>query len=142
MLRGHEGRTWKGTYDLHFNHHESLEDLEHSASSVCGICRVLFEEWTKEERKPATGTSRQSSPDPQIDDMQESLDSTKIDTESKGHKEPFSSTASLSVVRGLDEHDLFRLDFCLKASDRTRKKTFVLRQIGRSNFHSSKDLGV
>jgi hypothetical protein len=42
MLRGQDGRLWKGTYDLSFNHHTQVKDL-HRAATRCGICRVLFE---------------------------------------------------------------------------------------------------
>jgi hypothetical protein len=42
MLRGQDGRLWKGTYDLDFNHHTKMKDLHRSATH-CGICRVLFE---------------------------------------------------------------------------------------------------
>jgi hypothetical protein len=44
MLRGQDGRIWKGTYDLNFNHHTQIKDLHRSADMHCGICRVLFAE--------------------------------------------------------------------------------------------------
>lgn len=44
MLRGQEGRVWKGTYDLHFSHHMSMLALRRSAEIHCGICRVLLTE--------------------------------------------------------------------------------------------------
>jgi hypothetical protein len=44
MLRGQDGRIWKGTYDLNFNHHTQMKDLNRSADMHCGICRILFEE--------------------------------------------------------------------------------------------------
>lgn len=44
MLRGQDGRIWKGTYDLNFTHHTQMTDLCHSADEHCGICRVLFAE--------------------------------------------------------------------------------------------------
>jgi hypothetical protein len=44
MLRGQDGRIWKGTYDLNFNHHTQMKDLRRSADMHCGICRVLFAE--------------------------------------------------------------------------------------------------
>ncbi|KAF2691705.1 HET-domain-containing protein [Lentithecium fluviatile CBS 122367] len=44
MLRGQEGRIWKGTYDLHFNRHTNGQELKKSANMNCGICRVLYEE--------------------------------------------------------------------------------------------------
>jgi hypothetical protein len=44
MLRRQDGKQWRGTYDLHFNHHQLLRDLFSSMKMNCGICRVLFEE--------------------------------------------------------------------------------------------------
>jgi hypothetical protein len=44
MLRGQDGRIWKGTYDLNFNHHTQMKDLRRSADTHCGICRILFAE--------------------------------------------------------------------------------------------------
>lgn len=44
MLRGQEGRRWKGTYDLHFEHHRNAESLMQSVAMDCNICRVLCEE--------------------------------------------------------------------------------------------------
>lgn len=44
MLRRQDGKQWRGTYDLHFNHHKYLKDLFRSKKMNCGICRVLFEE--------------------------------------------------------------------------------------------------
>jgi len=38
------GKQWRGTYDLHFDHHKLLRDLFCSKEMNCGICRVLFEE--------------------------------------------------------------------------------------------------
>jgi hypothetical protein len=42
MLRGQDGRVWRGTYDLNFNHHTQMKNLRYSAHMHCGICRVLF----------------------------------------------------------------------------------------------------
>jgi len=44
MLRGQDRRQWKGTYDLHFEHHSDFDSLEKSAGMECSICRVLWEE--------------------------------------------------------------------------------------------------
>lgn len=44
MLRGQDGRIWKGTYDLNFKHHTRMKNLRRSADMHCGICRVLFVE--------------------------------------------------------------------------------------------------
>lgn len=136
MLRGHEGRVWKGTSDLHFHHQDTLEHLQESAALLCGICRILYQEWVKEEgrwpeerlEKPNTALQEHTN--------NEAFVSTSIHP-GKADTTEFSSTASLSVVRGLDEHDLFRLDFHLNHGAKTRKRTFVLRQISQSPFKSS-----
>ncbi|KAF2766267.1 HET-domain-containing protein [Teratosphaeria nubilosa] len=44
MLRGQQGRQWRGTFDLHFDHHKHARSLETSAEMGCCICRVLWEE--------------------------------------------------------------------------------------------------
>lgn len=122
MLRGHEGRVWKGTYDLHFNHHDALESLKKSADLVCGICRLLYETWNNPDR---TMLLHQ-----QVGESQRGHDESTSQT---GAETPYPfSTASLSVVRDVDEHDLFKLDFQLKHGKKTRKRTFVLKQSGQS----------
>jgi hypothetical protein len=47
MLSQHEGFHWRGTYDLEFDHHTSVQDLLYSAEQNCCICRVLFAKWKK-----------------------------------------------------------------------------------------------
>lgn len=119
MLRGHEGRVWKGTFDLHFSHHKTLKNLQDSAilGLGCSICRRLNEEWKKGDKTTEAGD-----------------DGTNIDLET----EPFSSTASLSLVRNTKKEDeLFRLDFVLKSGRKMRKKTFVLVQTGQSMLSST-----
>lgn len=118
MLRGHEGKVWKGTYILHFDHHQDLEMLRKSAELHCSICRKLFGEWTKQDFA--------------------AFDAQPLDQPQEPRKEAntkaFSSTASLSVVRGVDKYDLFRLDFRLECETKVRRRTFVLKQTGQSRY--------
>lgn len=106
MLRGQEGRIWKGTYDLHFNHHTKGKDLRRSAEMNCGICRVLWEEL--EEKLEKHGPS--------------------LDVD---HRE-LTVTASLSVLDHPRLKHLYRLDFKIRC-DRTRcQRTFVLKRTSES----------
>lgn len=76
MLRSQEGRIWKGTYDLHFNHHMSGKNLCHSAKMNCGICRVLLEELRSHigpekncDELPITITASLFVPNPKMDQV-------------------------------------------------------------------------
>lgn len=107
MLRGHDGQQWKGTYNLNFKHHSSLEGLKASSALNCGICRVLEEEWAvRLGGEPRLATDR------------------------------FQSTAGLSVVNDVDDKDIYRLDFkltgTLSDTDFVHKKTFLLQEISES----------
>jgi hypothetical protein len=42
MLRGHQGAQWRGTYDLHFDHHVDPVELQKSADMSCCICRSIL----------------------------------------------------------------------------------------------------
>lgn len=110
MLRGQDRRQWKGTYDLHFDHHPSLASLRNSAKKGCGICRVLWK---------------------QILPQKNMEDSFHEEADEKAESEPV-STASLAVVHNLqdDSDEIYRLDFKVKHGDIRKKWTFVLRQIG------------
>lgn len=44
MLRGQEGRHWRGTFDLHFAHHRSKSSLIMSADMGCCFCSALWNE--------------------------------------------------------------------------------------------------
>lgn len=44
MLRGQEGKVWKGTFDMNYEHHRKVDTLMQSAARDCNICRVLCEE--------------------------------------------------------------------------------------------------
>jgi hypothetical protein len=41
MLRGQDGRQWRGTFDLYFDHHTFRWELERSAEMGCTICRTI-----------------------------------------------------------------------------------------------------
>jgi hypothetical protein len=55
VLRGHEGAQWRGTYDLHFDHHVDRLELEKSANMSCCICRSILREISRVEKKSQEG---------------------------------------------------------------------------------------
>ncbi|PSN69911.1 HET-domain-containing protein [Corynespora cassiicola Philippines] len=99
MLRGQEGRIWKGTYDLHFTHHSAGKELRRSALINCGICRVLFEE------------------------LQTKVDHTLVFDDLE-----LLVTASLSVLDHPRVQHLYRLDFKLRCNRIRSQRTFVLKR--------------
>lgn len=42
MLRGQKGLQWRGSYDLHFHHHESEQALRESAKT-CFVCQTIMQ---------------------------------------------------------------------------------------------------
>lgn len=58
VLRGHQGSQWKGTYDLHFDHHRNRLELERSVSMSCCICRTILAELSQVEQKRVGKTTR------------------------------------------------------------------------------------
>jgi hypothetical protein len=98
MLRGQGGRQWKGTYDLHFNHHDSAGHLRKAAAMNCGICRVIY------------------------DELQAKLGPAGIPDKTK-----LSITAGLSLMDP-GNHQLYRLDFKLRYDRVRIQRTFVLKQ--------------
>lgn len=101
MLRGQEGRIWKGTYDLHFKHHTTGKGLRRAAKMNCGICRVLYEE-LQPKVDPAT-----------------SIEQMELEVQ-----------ASLSVLNDRAE-DLYRLDFKLRCDRVRSRRTFVLKKCSK-----------
>lgn len=128
MLRGHEGRVWKGTYILQFEHHQNLLALEDSANRHCSICRKLHEEWLRED----DAALAQPSPQP-VGEVQSS-DSEQRNETGISTIEPFSSEASISMVRVDDVDRIFRLNFVLKSAQRRRTRTFVLKPTGQCKY--------
>lgn len=106
MLRGQGGRIWKGTFDLHFNHHDNGKDLIDSARMHCGICRVLYEE------------------------LQSKFDDTIVIED-----QPLSIAASLSVIDHPRVQHLYRLDFKLRCGRIRGRRTFVLKRTGEFFFN-------
>ncbi|KAF2649660.1 HET-domain-containing protein [Lophiostoma macrostomum CBS 122681] len=115
MLRRQDGRIWKGTWDLHFKHHNNIRNLQESAAMHCGICRVL---WS---------------------DLKDKLDKDGIDLNNMGTLSPvprseiFSVTASLSILNHPlstedEDMELYRLDFKLRFENIRSQRTFVLRK--------------
>jgi hypothetical protein len=104
MLRLQKGRQWRGTYDLHFNHHTKLKDLYHSKKTNCGICRVLFEELVKSGAE--------------LYDVKED-DPRTIEVRS-----------SLFIPPSREDH-LYCLKFKLRYEQLQCERNFVLKEIGK-----------
>jgi hypothetical protein len=51
VLRGHQGSQWRGTFDLHFDHHANRRELQKSASMSCCICRSIWFQLSQLEQK-------------------------------------------------------------------------------------------
>lgn len=108
MLREQVGRQWKGSYDLHFSHHESFEELKASHNMGCGICRVLFEK------------------------LLQQLDGNE-DVDRQREVGSFHSSAFLAVAPDFEGEEVFRLDFKLELGSPAELigvRTFVLQQTG------------
>lgn len=125
MLRGQVGRQWRGTYDLHFDHHASIETLKTSHGMGCGICRVLYEELLASAEKGLE-------PDYQGDEEQppDQLENGKSEAGLSAQ-----STALLGVIHDIEDDDVFRLDLKLEwglgeGAQNIVKRTFVLKQTG------------
>ena len=127
----HAGIQWRGTFDLHFDHHADRKGLQNSASMSCYICRSLWAQVLQLEQNKPFGCGKlldgiynspsQSSPGP--------LPQTKLMDANGGSR--FLS-AYLSEHYG-DEQDgrvngTHRLDF--KLNDTERVGTFILKPIG------------
>jgi hypothetical protein len=142
MLRGQDGRVWKGTYDLHFKHHPDPKSLLRSAGMNCGVCRVLHEEL--QSKLEATGvntmTDNKSTQTPIMQDFP--LNGTTVGDSLSNRSSPkcptvaskepqFNISAMLSVLDHPRVKDLYRLDFKIR-HDRTRcKRTFILQKNGK-----------
>jgi hypothetical protein len=103
MLRRQEGRIWKGTYDLHFNHHANAKALRRSKEMNCGICRVLFDELR-----------------------------SKMDSAENFDDLPIIVTASLSIPDPRVDQ-LYRLDFKLQSNQIRCQRTFVLKEASKKH---------
>jgi hypothetical protein len=133
MLRGQVGRQWRGTYDLHFEHHDSIEALRISHGMGCGICRVLYEELM-------AAAGKVFEPEYQTDHKEQAPEELEGDEGEVGPSAQ--STALLGVVPDIEDDDVFRLDFKLEwaiggQSPSVVKRTFVLKQTGKDSNSSS-----
>lgn len=109
MLHRHEGRRWRGIFDLKFDHHADEQSLEDSVHKNCGICQNISRELLRlgpEDRSSSPG------------------DRGEVEAQS-----PFIS-AYLSQPFGVGQEGIYRLDFKLR--DAERVGSFVLQQ--RSAF--------
>lgn len=126
MLRGQIGRQWKGTYDLHFDHHDSITALKTSYDTGCSICRALFEQVIASVRKDLgidLGNDERHAPE-------------KLAIDWAGTILSANSTASLAIIDEIEDDDVFRLDFKLEwvvkgKPPSAAKRTFILKQIGK-----------
>lgn len=101
MLRGQDGRQWRGTFDLHFDHQTTKSGLVLSAEMGCCICRTISYELSQLYQG---------------------------DTYPKDRGRFI--TAFLSEVPEVHEQrGLYRLDF--KLSDSRRLGTFLLQQTSK-----------
>jgi hypothetical protein len=128
MLRWQKGRQWRGTFDLHFQHHSNRRELQKSADMGCSICEVLWEELNRQDLNIQRGYIYS------LADLYHTLykiisgkscqAETKLVDEGKGF-----TRAGLSHVRGPGWIGVYRLDFnyCQNAK---HLGTFVLEPIG------------
>lgn len=109
MLHQHEGRQWRGMFDLQFDHHANEQSLKDSVNKHCGICQNIWRELLRlkpEDRSSSPGVGGE------------------VEAQS-----PFIS-AYLSQPIGVGQEGVYRLDFKLR--DAERVGSFVLQQ--RSAF--------
>lgn len=126
MLRGQTGRQWRGTYDLHFNHHTTLYALEHSATMGCCICRIIWEELTEKPQgeKLAKVVQKHLRPPRFLDGP---LHASTWNTTPQ--QQSYFVRAFLSEVH--TRRGLYRLDFRLIDFDAKRLATFLLEQTSK-----------
>ncbi|KAF2446693.1 HET-domain-containing protein [Karstenula rhodostoma CBS 690.94] len=123
MLRGQTGRQWRGTFDIHFNHHQTLYSLERSATMSCCICRIIWDELTEKYQgtKLAKVLQKNLRTSSNVDHLLE-LHRKQTDSE----RQVQFVRAFLSELQGGQDNDLYRLDFRLVESDSKRLATFLL----------------
>lgn len=140
MLRGQIGRQWKGSYDLHFSHHESVKGLKASHDMGCGVCRVLFDKLVQKFGKSPEELTQWLDHDRKKEEeyRQGSVDRV-ADSEDSGMQTEFGqfhSSALLAVVHDFEQQEVFRLDFKLEwglgpSAELVGERTFVLQQTGK-----------
>lgn len=109
MLEKHKNYRWKGTYDLAFDHHESLKSLDKSAKEECCICRVLLAKF-------------KSRPDSEHENSQPAIALRK--------SKAFFTHASLTYAR---QWSAYRLDIRLNERyEKERVGSFLLKQLRKS----------
>ena len=135
MLRGQTGRQWRGTFDLHFNHHSTLYSLEGSARMGCCICRIIWDELTEHSQgENLARTIRRHLRSPQ--NLNRRLNSSQ--TNSNSQLESHFVRAFLSHVHG--QRGLYRLDFRLVDLDSKRLAPFLLEQTSECSTVTRYDL--
>lgn len=137
MLRGQEGRQWRGTFDLHFAHHHSRSSLTASADMGCCFCSGL---WTEMLQLPTSETYPKS---PGhfvtaflcgISALTSAIDQTRtaadnaVATTGDYARQLSSVNVHGSGTTLADFLSLYRLDF--KLNDTSRLGSFLLRPAG------------
>lgn len=139
MLRGQDGRVWKGTYDLHFQHHSDEDSLHRSAGMNCGICRVLYEELSSKKSNSTPKPSITTTKHAQLLDVPDKETQTpsrgdEINPRSNSRSSSpggprFEVTGMLSVLDHPRVKDLYRLDFKIRHAQIRSRRTFILQKI-------------
>jgi len=124
MLRGHQGSQWRGTFDLHFDHHTNRRRLKASAGMSCCICRSLLTELMhldEKNRKWGFGNVLNNI----YSGVRKTIWSDFFRMPPEGRSSFIS--AYLSELYGTGHPGIYRLDFKLK--DKERVGTFVLQRL-------------
>jgi len=101
MLRGQGGRQWKGTYDLNYNHHDSVQKLEDSVIHKCAICRAISDELR-----------------------------SKLGSEQPSAAKELAITACISEISSAGKYRLWRLDFKIRYDrDLKCQRVFIPKEI-------------
>jgi hypothetical protein len=117
LLRGQEGRQWRGTFDLIFDHHANLLGLKRSADMNCRICRSVFgellqrAEMSSEERKWPIGDW-----------------GARISSKERSGRAGLITAYLSEVYESKQDLKAYRLDLKLRSE---RVGTFVLQQTGK-----------
>jgi len=135
MLRGQTGRQWRGTFDLHFNHHSTLYSLERSARMGCCICRIIWDELTEHSQGENLARAIQRRLRSPLD-LDRRLNSTQ--TNGNSQQQSYFVRAFLSHVHG--QRGLYLLDFRLVDFDSKRLATFLLEQTSKCSAVTRYDL--
>lgn len=128
VLRGHQGDQWRGTFDLQFDHQFNRLELQKSASTNCCICRSIFCELLRIEKKNPRVASRAEEGWYSYAFRLISGRYLRNSRQTLSDKSRPLISAYLSEVYGLKQGEVYRLD--LKLRDSEGLGTFVLKETG------------